>query len=172
MNIHNHERLSDAIQFANWAHRKQKRKLTDAPYIMHPCHGTMLLMCHGLSIDDPLEFIAIIAETLHDTHEDNPKEVSLPLINETFGYDVARVVFGVTLDPTNPDKRRARQKILRADWIVRIVKVADILSNTISTTSVVRKRGLAVVQKHFSQPISDRVRMERAFFEKSLPEKR
>jgi|GEM_PF-4848820 len=162
-NTNSQDVLFEAIEFANWAHRDQKRKLGNTPYIMHPFHVTLLLLSHGVKADESEGLIILLAGALHDTLEDNPAEVTFDLIEEKFGNEVARVVNGVTLDPNNPDKRLSRQKILKSDWMTRIVKVADILSNTIAITNLIRKFGFEDVQKCFKQPIPERIEMERAF---------
>lgn len=156
--------LYEAIAYANEVHRNQKRKMSQTPYIIHPLHGIMLLMSHGVSLDTDNGLTILQAMALHDALEDNPKEVSVGIIEAEFGHDVADVVEGVTLDPANPDKRLARKKILeQPDWRIKIVKVADILSNTIGTTCSILKVGLGETQKHFKQPILERVAMEREF---------
>ena len=160
--------LFEAIEFANWAYRKKKRKLTDAPYVAHPFHVMMLLLFYGVTPHKIDGLIILIAGLLHDALEDNPEEVTFDLIREKFGEEVAKIVLGVTLDPANNDKRLSRKKILGSDWKIRIIKVADILSNTMSTISGIEKLGLEKVQKSFSQPIADRISMEREFLESAL----
>jgi (p)ppGpp synthase/HD superfamily hydrolase len=162
-NFNNQRYLLRAMEFVNWAHRDQKRKTSQAPYIIHPFHGIILLMECGLDpkSDQDLEILAAFA--LHDSIEDNPEEVTYDLIMSKFGTEVARIVRTVTLDPKNPDKRLSRQKILLDDWKVQIVKVADILSNTIAISLSVQRVGLVETQKHFKQPIADRIAMEQEF---------
>jgi (p)ppGpp synthase/HD superfamily hydrolase len=161
--MNNQGMLFKPIEFANWAHRNQKRKIGVAPYIVHPFHTMLLLLLHGVRVNEPEGIIVLTASLLHDAPEDNPEEITFELIEKEFGSEVARIVKGVTLDPSNPDKRLSRQKILGADWMTRIVKVADVLSNTIGTTVAIEKLGLAEVQKHFTQPILERVQMEQEF---------
>jgi len=162
-NLNKQRYLLRAMELANWAHRDQKRKTSQAPYIIHPFHGIILLMECGLDpkSDQDLEILAAFA--LHDSIEDNPEEVTYDLIMSKFGTEVARIVRAVTLDPKNPDKRLSRQKILLDDWKVQIVKVADILSNTIAISLSIQRVGLAETQKYFKQPIADRIAMEQEF---------
>lgn len=155
--------LFQAIEFANWAHRHQKRKLADAPYVVHPFHVMLLLLGHGINPETECGLVVLVAGVLHDTLEDNPKEVTLALIHEKFGIDVAATVSGVTLDPDKPNMRLSKSKIIESNYRIRIVKVADVLSNTIATTDSIRKLGLAEVQKRFKQPIIERVQIEREF---------
>lgn len=155
--------LLRAMEFANWSHRNQKRKTSQTPYVIHPFHGMILLMEYGLDPKSDQDLDILAAFALHDALEDNPEEVTSDLIKRKFGSEVARIVRAVTLNPKNPDKRLSRQKILLDDWKVQIVKVADILSNTIATSLSIQRVGLAETQKHFKQPIADRIAMEREF---------
>lgn len=153
------------MDFANWAHRNQKRKIGDVPYIIHPLHLRWLLATHGLNPDHDDNVPIFIAADNHDGPEDNPEEVSFASIESLFGAEAARIVKGVTLNPENPDKRLSRQKILGSDWAIQIVKVADILSNTMAKTMAIRKLGLAKVQTYFKQPIIEQIAMERWFLD-------
>lgn len=163
MNIKNQTILLQSMQFANWAHRNQKRKVNDVPYIIHPFHVRWLLTTHELNPDMDLHVPVFIAGDNHDTVEDNPEEVTFELIESQFGAEAARIVKGVTLDPKNPDKRLSRSKILASDWKIKIVKVADVLSNTMSLVLAIEKYGLVEVQKHFKGAIYDRFVMEMQF---------
>lgn len=167
----NQTKLFQAMQFANWAHRNQKRKLSDQPYVVHPYHVLFLLLSHGVNRYDKEGLDALIAGVLHDAQEDNPEEVSFDHIENLFGKGVAEIVRGVTLDPNNPDKRRSRQKILEANWMTQIVKAADIMSNTMSVIDSIKHHGVEETQKHFRQPLPDRVIMEREFLE-AIPDPR
>lgn len=163
MNTKNQTTLFRAIEFANWAHRDQKRKTSGAPYIVHPFHVMLLLMAYGIGEDSRDHIGILVAGALHDTLEDNPEEVTAKLIKREFGADVADLVKAVTLDPKNPDKRLSREKLLRSSSRKCMVKVADILSNTIGTTEAIKKLGFKKVQKRFKLPISERIDMERQF---------
>lgn len=165
MNIDNHIRLFEAMEFANWAHRNQMRHVTKAPYIIHPLHVITLLMAHEIDADDPEDLDVLIAAANHDTLEDNPAEVTIDLLENKIGKEPTRIVCGVTLDPVQPDKRASRRKIAAADWKIQIVKVADVLSNTVHTITSIHERGLDNTQTFFSQPIKDRVHMEWEFLQ-------
>ena len=163
LNLKNQMTMLQSMNFANWAHRNQKRKIGKAPYIIHPFHMRWLLVTHGLdpNMDDNVP--VFIACDCHDGREDNPEEVTFELIEFLFGPEAARIVKGVTLDKDNPDKRESRKKILASDWKIVVTKVVDVLSNTMATTDAIRRLGLSEVQRHFKQPILERVEMEREF---------
>jgi len=69
------------------AHGPQLRK-TGEPYIIHPLATTEILT--ELEVDTD----TLVAALLHDTVEDT--DVSVSLISELFGEDVALLVDGVT----------------------------------------------------------------------------
>jgi len=163
MNIKNQTTLLQSMQFANWAHRNQKNKMNDAPYIVNPFHVRWLLATHGLDPDIDENVPVFIAGDNHNAVEDNPEEVTFELIEAQFGAEAARIVKGVTLDPKNPDKQLSRDKILASDWKIKIVKVADVLSNTMSLVLAIEKFGFEEVQKHFKMAIYDRFTMEIRF---------
>ncbi len=162
MNLKNQTTLLRSMEFANWGHRNQKRKISGTPFIIHPFHVRCLLTMSGLNPDIDDHVPIFIAGDNHDGPEDND-EVTFELIEREFGAEVARIIKGVTLDPKNPDNRLSRQKILGLDWKIKIVKVADITSNTMSLTAALKIYGLSKVQKHFTQLISERIAMEREF---------
>ena len=163
MNIKNQTILLKSLDFANWAHRNQKRMINETPYIIHPFHVRWILAMSGLDPDDDDHVPIFIAGDNHDGLEDNPEEVTFALLESTFGSEAARIIKGVTLDPENPNKNLSRKKILASDWKIKIVKVADIISNTMATTAAIKKHGLKIVQAHFMQPIIERIEMEYEF---------
>ncbi|MFO0718628.1 MAG: HD domain-containing protein [Candidatus Paceibacterota bacterium] len=152
-----------AIELANWTHREQRRKVTKTPYVVHPLHGVTILLTHGVSLDDPDGLDILVAEVLHDGPEDNVVDCPISLIESLFGREVARIVSNVTLDHKNPDKQLSRQKILGLDWKTRIVKTADVMSNTVSTVCNIERFGLREVLKHSKKPIARKIAMEREF---------
>ena len=126
-----------AVQFAEQAHRYQKRKyLTDVPYAVHcfavaekvaSCSLPLHLSPHRLSL--------VQTALLHDTLEDCP-EVSYDEIKAQFGEGVALMVKALTDAPAVPEgpNRAARKEMTRSRFAVcgdgpRVVKCADILDN-------------------------------------------
>jgi (p)ppGpp synthase/HD superfamily hydrolase len=153
--------LLKAIEFASWAHRNQKRK-NGNPYIAHPFNCVTLIMSCGINLEethgDRSHLHVLIAALLHDTLEDNPEEVTATMIEERFGPMVAQIVQEVTLDPMDPDKIKSRQKIAGCGWMTKMVKVADVLSNTMSTIESIRATGEVDEPK-----VRRRLEMERLF---------
>ncbi len=123
------ETLSRAFEFANKAHKGQKRK-SGEPFIAHPIEVAIILA--GLHMD--VETIA--AALLHDTIEDT--EVTREAVVEAFGEDVAALVEGVTkitkieVGTLTDEQAATIRKMLVAmneDIRVIVIKLADRLHN-------------------------------------------
>jgi GTP pyrophosphokinase len=121
--------LRKAFDFANDAHRKQRR-LTGQLYITHPLHVALILA------DQRLDLVSLETALLHDVVEDTEKEI--PEIRTEFGEHVARCVDGLTklrkVDFFSREERQAEniRKMLLAmstDIRVVLVKLADRLHN-------------------------------------------
>ena len=119
-----------AYAFAEEKHAGQRR-LSGEPYIIHPVYVASILT--EIGIDAP----TIAAGLLHDTVEDC-EGVTLDLIRQEFGDEVAMLVDGVTklgkLDFTDREERQAetlRKMILAMGKDIRVVliKLADRLHN-------------------------------------------
>ena len=123
----------------------------------------LLLMEHNGGPGSGVTDTVLKGGVLHDTLEDNPEEVTVEILGERFGNTVATIVSNVTLDPENNDKGLSRKHILSCDGATRIVKVADILSNTLELTKEIARFGVTHVQQFFSQPFLERIEMESAF---------
>jgi len=81
-----------ALSTAWEAHKNQKRKGTDIPYIVHPLEVAIILMKNGASED------LVSAGLLHDTLEDT--NVKLENLRIMFGNTIAELVKGAS----EPDK--------------------------------------------------------------------
>jgi (p)ppGpp synthase/HD superfamily hydrolase len=90
-------RLDAAIRIAATAHREQRRKGSDTPYIIHP-FGVMLIASNVTANEDTL-----IACLFHDIIEDVPKEYSAEQMRKDFGDKVLRIVLDVTKDENIED---------------------------------------------------------------------
>ena len=119
-----------AYDFAQNAHTGQLRK-TGEDFIIHPLAVACILA------DLKLDAATIKAALLHDTVEDSP-EVSLDLVREQFGDEVAELVDGVTklgevdLKTTTEQQSESLRKMLIAmahDIRVILIKLADRLHN-------------------------------------------
>jgi (p)ppGpp synthase/HD superfamily hydrolase len=85
-------RIDRAIKIAGVAHRNQKRKGSDIPYIIHP----FAVMTIASEVTDNEDIL--IACLLHDTIEDVPEEYSKEQMRKDFGENVVKIVEGVTKD--------------------------------------------------------------------------
>lgn len=90
-------RLEKAIRVAAKAHRNQKRKGSDIPYIIHP-YSVMLIAKEVTDDEDTL-----IACLFHDIIEDVPDEYSEVHMRQEFGDRAADIVLGVTKDSSLKD---------------------------------------------------------------------
>jgi (p)ppGpp synthase/HD superfamily hydrolase len=126
--------LARAIQFAENAHKGQKRKYADEDYINHPyrvMRKVLVSLC-SMATDDML-----CAAMLHDVCEDC--NVPFSEIEEKFGKNVADIVEGLTqADKVEShlklESRAVRmswnlKKIAKQPWEVKLIKLADRLDN-------------------------------------------
>jgi len=125
-------KILKAIKFATKTHeiyQKQKRKGKDVSYITHPLTVGLILSNCGANED------VVCAGILHDTIEDSieEKKVSVEMLEERFGNNVARLV----LDVTETDKaltweerkRETIEHIKKFSHDSLLLKSADVLSN-------------------------------------------
>ena len=162
-----HATLTRAFDYANWAHRNQRSKLKDAPYIVHPLHAVVLLSGCGFSIENAGDLDILVAAALHDSLEDNREEVRPEDIEARFGRRARELVESVTLDPKTNDKRASRLKLLGMSWREQSLKIADICSNTLRSLALIERLGLEETQQKLSsQPLAARFAMEWEFVAK------
>ncbi len=123
------EKLRRAFVFAYKAHTNQRRK-TGEPYIIHPIATAEILT--ELEVDTD----TLCAALLHDTVEDT--SVTLALIQELFGEDVALLVDGVTKlgripysskEEIQAENMRKMFLAMAKDIRVVLIKLADRLHN-------------------------------------------
>ena len=132
----------EALDFAYEAHKDQRR-VSGAPYIMHPCSVAHILAVE-LDIRSP-EILA--AALLHDTIED-VDEVDGPLLREKFGPDVEAIVEGCTKVTNFSGTRQTFKKMVHrkifsgaaAKLEVMLVKLADRLHNLRTLKSMPRRK--------------------------------
>lgn len=118
---------TNALVMAAEAHRNQRRKATDSPYIEHPIRVSHTLIWSGLG-----DWKVHVAALLHDTLEDT--DLSAEKIQETFGNDVLDMVKEVTDDKSLPKEERKRlqvSKMLSKSKGAQMIKMADKLDNII-----------------------------------------
>ncbi|NLD83882.1 MAG: bifunctional (p)ppGpp synthetase/guanosine-3',5'-bis(diphosphate) 3'-pyrophosphohydrolase, partial [Clostridiales bacterium] len=150
--------------FAQQAHQGQYRK-SGEEYIIHPMYVASILV--ELTIDPP----TIAAALLHDTVEDC-ENVTLPVLQEQFGEEVARLVDGVTkldkLDFADREEQQAeslRKMILAMSKDIRVVliKLADRLHNmrTLNYQPADRQVSIARETLDIYAPLAHRLGMQR-----------
>jgi GTP diphosphokinase / guanosine-3',5'-bis(diphosphate) 3'-diphosphatase len=115
--------IFEALKFAAYKHRKQKRKgAVGIPYINHPIDVANLLITE---IEEPSPDL-IIAALLHDVIEDTRTKFSD--LEKQFGPSVTDIVREVTDDMTLPSIIRKREQINKAESLsynARCIKIAD-----------------------------------------------
>lgn len=123
------DKVAKAERFAFLAHKGQRRKYTDEPYILHPMRVATRMSQRTLSND-----IRVAAAWLHDVVEDC--EVTLEDIELFFGYAVALIVGELTNTPkTDPSMNRAvrmkmdKERLSKASASAKIIKLLDRIDN-------------------------------------------
>lgn len=99
-------RIEQAISTAAIAHRKQKRKGSGAPYIVHP-FSVMLLASEVTDDEDTL-----IACLFHDILEDVEDQYNESQMRRDYGDNVVNIVLGVTKDDSIKDWHERSQAYL------------------------------------------------------------
>ncbi len=119
-----------AAHFAATVHTTHRRKgAAQEPYINHPLEVAMLLAEHGAPED------AVLAGLLHDTVEDSsddPEPVTLEILAERFGAEVAAIVGEVSDDKSLPKETRKALQVkaaAKSSDAAKQVKLADKISN-------------------------------------------
>ena len=132
----------EALDFAHKAHAGQKRR-SGEPYIFHPCQVARIL-AEELDIKNP-EILA--AALLHDTVED-VDQVTIELIGDLFGGNVAAIVDGCTkIIHYSGDKQTFYKLVHRKIFSgaasrleVMLIKMADRLHNLRTLSAMPRDR--------------------------------
>lgn len=118
-----------AKAFAIAAHEavQQKRKYTGDPYYRHPLE-VFDILCQYYDPTPEQQCAAL----LHDVVEDTG--VTLEVIRQVFGAEVARLVEGLTDVPPSAGTRKERnamnkERLANAGFSVQIIKCSDTISN-------------------------------------------
>ena len=123
-NVLDFELINKAIYWAKKYHGEQKRKSGEA-YYTHPLEVAYMISEYKLKTD------VIVASILHDTVEDT--EVSVEMIQGTFGKRIAEMVDRLTRDRPDGTKLTVEQVINNAyhlkDKEVLLIKLFDRLHN-------------------------------------------
>lgn len=115
-----------AAGMAARAHQGQLRKDGNTPYVSHVFRVTMIVS-ELFGCDDEA---ALAAALLHDTIEDTAGDYDD--VAEAFGCDVADLVAALTKNMSLPEAVRERDyddRLSRADWRARLIKLADVYDN-------------------------------------------
>lgn len=145
--------ITKAFETALEAHKQQKRKVSKAPYIIHPLDVSINLMKIGASTD------IICAALLHDTVEDT--NLKIEDIRREFGPNIARIVAGVTEkrslkklnNPKHTWKLRKEHTIKfmkTASEDIKLVSCSDKLSNIRAMIADIKQYGEEQVWKNFT----------------------
>tara|TARA_R110000868_G_scaffold123094_2_gene326228 strand:+ start:879 stop:1493 length:615 start_codon:yes stop_codon:yes gene_type:complete len=122
-----------AMMFAREAHKNQRRKYTNNPYVDHLAEVCGIAMTCGWSYPNihPDQFMAVC--WLHDCVEDCGVEIQE--IDDLFGTTVAIGVSGLSdLETGNRAERKAksRERLAACSGWIQTIKCADLISNTSS----------------------------------------
>jgi (p)ppGpp synthase/HD superfamily hydrolase len=134
--------MLESVSLAARVHDGQLRK-DGTPYVAHPFRATLILVnLLGVSDSD-----TIILMNLHDAYEDNPDKISLGMIAEKYGVEMAEWVGVISKEPA-PEKDSKQRledyfaKLQKAPVPVRIAKVADQLDNWFDSFHLPEKQRL------------------------------
>lgn len=134
------ERIQRALEFAALAHRRQVRKDTEIPYIIHPVAVAWHLQAAGCEEE------LVVAGLLHDVTED--AQVTPEALRELFGNRVASIVASCSEPdkslPWVQRKEHTIRQLLTGDDDCRAVAAADKLHNAQSMLADFRVAGHAL----------------------------
>lgn len=144
------ERFDRALDLAHELHRKQLRKGTRIPYVVH------LMSVAALVAENGGTETQVVAALLHDAVEDQGGEPTAQRIKREFGPNVYRIVMGCTDSVTqNPEEKlpwEERKKAYLAHLEsappeMRLVSAADKVHNARSINADLRAHGQDVWDK-------------------------
>lgn len=140
-------RFDEAFLYAHNAHRDQRRKKTDRPYISHLMGVASLVLQYGGDEEQAM------AALLHDVVEDCGGAPRLKEIREKFGERVARIVDGCTdsdeipKPPWRERKERYIERVRTEEKDVILVSAADKLYNMREILMDVHESGPSVWER-------------------------
>lgn len=144
------EKIHKTIIFAEKAHREQKRKGSDIPYIIHPL--SVALTLGRVGVDDDV----IVSALLHDTVEDC--NTSLHEIRDIFGERVATLVDEVTEKGFGWQERKKSilEKIPHISKDALLIKSADMMHNMSDLLFDIKEKGEKAFEK-FAVPKKEKM---------------
>lgn len=140
-------RFDEAFLFAHEAHRNQRRKKTNRPYISHLMGVASIVLQYGGDEEQA------IAALLHDVVEDCGGAPRLAEIRTNFGERVARLVDGCTdsdQTPKPPWRERKEgylQRVVLEEQDVLLISAADKLYNVREILMDLRENGPGVWER-------------------------
>jgi (p)ppGpp synthase/HD superfamily hydrolase len=147
-------KIKEAAHFSSEAHKNQKRKMLNYPYISHPF--SVLFLVSKFSDDEDV----LVASLLHDTVEDCG--VSLDEIESKFGKKVRDIVDILSEDSLLLDKEEIKQKQLerfkKANKETLLIKVADIIHNFCDIMLVLENYPKEIYLKSFGSNIQNKIK--------------
>ena len=112
------ERISEALALAVKAHRGQKRKGTNIPYIAHPMAVAAIALDHGATEDQAM------AALLHDVLEDGGPQYAND-IRKSFGEAVLAIVEGCTDGVPDAQGKKADWKERKLHYLEHLATASD-----------------------------------------------
>ena len=153
----NHFSLIDtAARIAAIAHKNQRRRQNDIPYIMHPTSVALLLSQHGFP--DAVVAAALVHDVLEDT--DFPEEE----LRTAMGEEVMAIVDAVTNDDSLPweEKKLKYIETVRAGGDgIKAVATADKIHNMKDLITSLEERG-PEVWEYFNRSREKKIWFEEA----------
>lgn len=137
--------VNHALIFASIAHRGQKRKYTDEPYIVHCYEVVKILEAHNSeafynkAYNDmspfykPIPDCVLAAAAMHDVIEDTnltEQDIEIVFGEEISGLVIALTDYPVSLCNREMRKKMDRERIATSSNYVKSIKCADLISNT------------------------------------------
>lgn len=146
-------KIQEAIHFASEAHKEQKRKVLEYPYIAHPL--TVLFIVSQISNNEDV----LVSSILHDTVEDT--DTTLDNIEKRFGVRVKEIVDVLTDDDSikvEDRKEDSLKRFKKADNDTLLIKSADILHSLSDMIVVFKDYPREDFIKSFGENFDERIK--------------
>lgn len=125
-----HGLVDRALNIARCAHRKQRRRNGNKPFVQHPIAVAKRVATYLTALNATEDTIrtALAVAHLHDVFEDSTLGRAA-LLEAGIPRDVLDLVHALTHDPATPYETYIDTIVTHPSLIVRIVKFADIVDN-------------------------------------------
>lgn len=134
--------IEKAARIAVIAHKEQKRKTDDLPYIVHPCMVALKLAKYNFS--DTTVAAALVHDVLEDTN------VSADELGEALGSEIVEIVSTLSEDKSLPWEERKKkyvEAVRRGSDEVKAISAADKIHNLESVLAAYEEQGEEVWKK-------------------------